>query len=314
MIQTFTCPNCGAPLDYEGGSELIIECPYCKSSVIVPQELRAPQMQTDEGFEAANLGGLLNDMVRLASPLGEIARLARAGKKIEAVKLYRQTFNVGLQEAKEAVDKIERGEPLTMTNVTVEHLADREPIVMTDVNIEPFAPVQIDWDEYQVKKKPSAGIAATMSTPTAIFTTIVACLILFFLAFYLLAILPLRSHPVYRVGMEWVKNDAAVIERFGSPIKESFLVFGTTSRSGYGGETANLQGFISGPRARGTVFIFGTKDRDGTCSISSITIRVGDEVVLAYGGPELEKRFQLLPTAIGNRLPPTAVPSPSPPE
>lgn len=107
--------------------------------------------------------------------------------------------------------------------------------------------------------------------------------------------------------MELVKNDAAVIERFGSPIKDSFLVFGTTSGSLYSGETANLQGFISGPKARGTVFIFGTKNQDGTCSISSITIRIGDEMVLAYSGPELEERSRVLPTAIGDRLPPTAV-------
>lgn len=314
MSQAFQCPNCGASLDYDGGPDLTIRCPYCKSSVIVPQELRARQVQSDEGFEAPNLGGLLDDVVRLASPLGEIARLARAGKKIEAVKLYRQTFNVGLQEAKEAVDKIERGEPLTMTNVTVEHIADREPSVLTDVKIEPFAPVQIDLDKGQTKKTLGDRIAATIATPMAIFVIIVACLVFFFLAFYLIVILPLRSHPVYRVGMEWVKKDAAVIERFGSSIEDSFLVFGTISGSLYSGETANLQGFISGPKARGTVLIFGTKNQDGTCSILSITIRIGDEMVLAYSGPELEERSRVLPTAIGDRLPPTAVPSPSPPE
>jgi ribosomal protein L7/L12 len=39
---------------------------------------------------------------------GEIRSLLWAGKKIEAVKLYRETFNLGLKEAKDAVDAIEK--------------------------------------------------------------------------------------------------------------------------------------------------------------------------------------------------------------
>ncbi|MCX7840250.1 MAG: 6-bladed beta-propeller, partial [Anaerolineae bacterium] len=54
-----------------------------------------------------------------ASTLGEIARLVHAGKKIDAVKLYRQTFDAGLQEAKDAVDRIERGESIEITRTMV---------------------------------------------------------------------------------------------------------------------------------------------------------------------------------------------------
>jgi outer membrane protein assembly factor BamB len=38
--QTFNCPTCGAPLDYDGGPETTIHCPFCNSSVVVPEELR----------------------------------------------------------------------------------------------------------------------------------------------------------------------------------------------------------------------------------------------------------------------------------
>jgi streptogramin lyase len=40
MIQTFKCPSCGGPLEYKGGHEKTVQCPFCFSSVIVPNELR----------------------------------------------------------------------------------------------------------------------------------------------------------------------------------------------------------------------------------------------------------------------------------
>lgn len=132
MSQTFKCPNCGAPLKYDGGPDLTMECPYCKSPVIVPEELRGGAWGG-----APPIAGTLDEVIQMAGPLAEIARLVRSGRKIEAVNLYRQTFNVGLQEAKVAVDKMERGEPVTMTSVTVERIAPGEPVVMTDVAVEP---------------------------------------------------------------------------------------------------------------------------------------------------------------------------------
>jgi tripartite motif-containing protein 71 len=41
--QTFECPNCGASLDYHDGDEPTIRCPYCSTSVVVPEELRRAQ-------------------------------------------------------------------------------------------------------------------------------------------------------------------------------------------------------------------------------------------------------------------------------
>jgi DNA-binding beta-propeller fold protein YncE len=40
MPETFECPHCGAPLHHSGGSEKSMRCPFCNSSVIVPESLR----------------------------------------------------------------------------------------------------------------------------------------------------------------------------------------------------------------------------------------------------------------------------------
>jgi ribosomal protein L7/L12 len=44
-----------------------------------------------------------------AAALGKVAVLTQAGKKIDAIKLYRETFDVSLLEAKTAVEKIQAG-------------------------------------------------------------------------------------------------------------------------------------------------------------------------------------------------------------
>jgi DNA-directed RNA polymerase subunit RPC12/RpoP len=36
----FTCPNCGAPLDYNDTDASTIRCPFCETSLVVPEELR----------------------------------------------------------------------------------------------------------------------------------------------------------------------------------------------------------------------------------------------------------------------------------
>ncbi len=38
--ESFNCPNCGAPLDYKDTSASTVRCPYCQTSVVVPETLR----------------------------------------------------------------------------------------------------------------------------------------------------------------------------------------------------------------------------------------------------------------------------------
>ncbi len=62
-----------------------------------------PETQFDSGVDQKlNLPPSQTDYIR-------IEELINSGKNIEAIKVYRETFGVGLKEAKEAVDKIAAG-------------------------------------------------------------------------------------------------------------------------------------------------------------------------------------------------------------
>lgn len=106
MIHTLQCPNCHASLDYENENHsATMRCAYCNSTIIVPESLRGGVATTSAS------AGLDPEQGR---QLAEIERLLAAGRKIEAIKLFRETFQVGLREAKEAVEALERGEPFRL--------------------------------------------------------------------------------------------------------------------------------------------------------------------------------------------------------
>ncbi|MBK7894167.1 MAG: hypothetical protein WAS33_10960 [Candidatus Promineifilaceae bacterium] len=97
MLQSFECPNCQARLDYNAQAQaLTVRCDFCGSTVIVPDSLRS---QPSPGQ-------------RSPERLAEVVNLVQNGRKIEAIKLFRETFNVGLKEAKDVVDAIERHEDI----------------------------------------------------------------------------------------------------------------------------------------------------------------------------------------------------------
>ena len=52
--QEFNCPNCGAPLDYQG-TGATMRCPYCETSVVVPAEMRprAKPVQISDLFQSS---------------------------------------------------------------------------------------------------------------------------------------------------------------------------------------------------------------------------------------------------------------------
>src|SRR5215210_976920 len=105
MSIPFKCTSCAAPLAYQEGSAPTVRCEFCGSSIIVPEELRAKP--------APSWGsGLVDGIFKLqqrAANLQEVARLARSNRKIEAIKLYREIFGVGLEEAKIAVERMAAG-------------------------------------------------------------------------------------------------------------------------------------------------------------------------------------------------------------
>ena len=103
MEQSFECPNCQAALEYDhNSSSLTVRCPYCNSTVIVPDSLRRGQGNT----------AVFGEGEQQAALLAQVVTLVHSGKKIEAIKQFREAFNVRLAEAKAVVDAIERHEDI----------------------------------------------------------------------------------------------------------------------------------------------------------------------------------------------------------
>ena len=124
MPTTFKCPMCAAPLDAGDARGATVRCPYCENTVILPEELRGGVGGAASNNVGQSAGATFAPMIDQALKMAEVAQLLRAGNKIAAIKLYREIFGVGLKDAKDAVEKIERGEPVTFTQTTAESFGD----------------------------------------------------------------------------------------------------------------------------------------------------------------------------------------------
>ena len=109
MTKTFNCSLCSAPLDLAGAEGMTVRCGYCGNNAILPEELRPISVSRPSP------GGSLLSLIDRAMKMAEISQLLQARNKIGAIKLYRETFGSGLAEAKAAVEQIERGQPITVT-------------------------------------------------------------------------------------------------------------------------------------------------------------------------------------------------------
>src|SRR5215207_1593880 len=109
MTTNFNCASCSAPLEFEGTRTQ--KCRYCNSTVIAPTELFYATSATPFGDFSSLTGKALK--------IAEMDQLIHEGKKIEAIKIFRETFGVGLAEAKEAVERMERGESVDISGMQV---------------------------------------------------------------------------------------------------------------------------------------------------------------------------------------------------
>jgi len=91
------CPGCGAPVDLD---ERV--CPYCGAAIV--GSTSAPTLLS--GLSAA-----------APDALSEVREQIRRGKKIEAIRIYREITGAGLKEAKDAVQAIELGLPVPVASV-----------------------------------------------------------------------------------------------------------------------------------------------------------------------------------------------------
>lgn len=115
MTETFRCPSCSAPLEFEG--KPMQKCRFCGSNVIVPSHV----IQSSNVFGGAGRldFGDLSALTGKALKIAEIQRLIQSGQKIYAIKEFRETFGVGLKEAKDAVDAMEAGKSIDLSGMQV---------------------------------------------------------------------------------------------------------------------------------------------------------------------------------------------------
>ena len=122
MTRTFNCASCSAPLDFTGA--VTQKCEHCGSTVIAPHDM----------FYAANPAPFddLRSLTGRALKIAEVQRLIHGGKKIEAIKIFREAFGTGLKEAKDAVEAIERGESLNISGFRIQ--SSRVPDLKIDID------------------------------------------------------------------------------------------------------------------------------------------------------------------------------------
>ena len=120
---------------------------------------------------------------------------------------------------------------------------------------------------------------------------IAAFFIIFVASIVIVVFSAMKSTDLYKDALARARENAAVIDALGSPIKAGFLVSGNTNINGASGE-ANLSIPISGPKGKGTVYVAATKSL-GRWNYSGLVV-------------EIEKTHQRI------NLTESSVPAPSP--
>lgn len=277
MLKVFQCPACGASLSYEGGPELTLTCQFCGSNVIVPEELRPPTVPPSPPFaSASDLSGLSLDK------LAELKRLVQGGQKIEAIKLYREIFDVGLKEAKDAIDKLEAGEPVVVTSVSVTssgasadqaaRMAEIVQLLQAGEKIEAIKLYRQIFDVGLKEAKEAvdameAGIGGSSGQSISVAqvrraksgsraSTVLGILAAIGIVGFVLAMvfgLPFRLSGSYRQALDAARSHPAVIESLGEPVQASWWpIFGELS-CGASSCSANYSIPIHGSRSSGHI-------------------------------------------------------------
>lgn len=113
MTQSLKCSSCGAPLSFENAGATI-RCPFCGNSTLAPEEIRAQKHEQPP----QPAGDFFGNIVGQAGRFAELGQLIRSGNKIAAIKLYRELFGASLRDAKDAVERLERGQPIEVMNAS----------------------------------------------------------------------------------------------------------------------------------------------------------------------------------------------------
>jgi len=112
MLQSFSCPNCGAPLKSTPTQTRLV-CLYCNTTVRIQPEAQPPSVEIDSTLDEAEMG--------------EIKQLLLDGQKSAALELYSQATGASSDAAAEALKdlsqklslEIVRQQQLTRTGIAI---------------------------------------------------------------------------------------------------------------------------------------------------------------------------------------------------
>ena len=105
-MKLIKCPSCGGPIDPPTG-ESTARCPYCGSSVIIPENLRKPAASSQAQTSSNNnsmFGMDMNSMMGYGAQWSQVVQLAQAGKKEEAVQKYMSFSSISEMDARRTVE------------------------------------------------------------------------------------------------------------------------------------------------------------------------------------------------------------------
>jgi len=92
--KSLNCPTCGAPLEADGSNPLI-RCKFCRNMIMV-DALKPGEVPETASDKARGIPEAIMEAIK-------------AGNNIEAIKFYRETYDVSLARAKFAIEQIQRG-------------------------------------------------------------------------------------------------------------------------------------------------------------------------------------------------------------
>lgn len=109
MSIAYQCPSCLKTLYFEPGDPPFTTCTHCKGKIMVPSDaVHQAESLTEKPTEYS-----LREQKNLR--LAEIQREIQAGRMIQAIAMFRETFGTGLREAKEAVEAMQRGSQVDLS-------------------------------------------------------------------------------------------------------------------------------------------------------------------------------------------------------
>ena len=112
MSVSFQCPSCMGTLYFDGGDSAFQTCRHCSGKIIVPSEaFHQHDLQHQKPTRQAITA-------RRERRLAQVQHSLDTGNKIEAIKVFRESFGTDLATAKAAVERMQQGAALPKADLT----------------------------------------------------------------------------------------------------------------------------------------------------------------------------------------------------